>query len=77
MENRFDNIRATITNNEEDINLDLIYKSRKKTCKKILGRDDNTEGDLDNDMTGKSIYVFSQMRYTKIKTYKRYIYICQ
>lgn len=77
MEDKFDNIKAAITNSREDIDLDLIGESKKRTYRKALGRDNNIKRDLDNDMIGKSIYIFSQIRYIKTKTYKRYIYIRQ
>lgn len=69
VKNKFNNIGASIINNKEGINLDLISKSRKKTYREIL------EGD--NDVMRKLIYIFSQIRYIKTKTYKRYIYIHQ
>lgn len=53
MKDKFDNIRAAITNNEKNINLDLINESRKKTYREMLGRDNNAEVDLDDDMMGK------------------------
>lgn len=59
VEDRFDNIRAAIINSRESIDLDLIGESRKKTYKKTLGGDDNAERDLDDDVIGKSIYIFS------------------
>lgn len=77
VEDRFDNIRAAITKSGEDINLNLMDKSRKRTYRETVRGDDDGEGDLDNDVMGKSIYVFSHIRYTKKKTYRRYIYICQ
>lgn len=77
VENRFDNIGVAITISREDIDLHLIDKSRKKTYKEVLGEDNNVKGDLDNNVIGKSIYIFSRIRYTKTKTYKRYIYIRQ
>lgn len=77
MENRFNNIRATITNSKEDINLNLIGKSRKKMYKETLMRDNDIKRDLNDNVIDKSSYVFSQIRYTKLKTYKRYIYIRQ
>ena len=77
VENRLDNIGAAITNNRKGIDLDLIDKSRKKMYRETLRGDDNIKEDLDNDMIGKLIYIFSQIRYTKIKTYRRYIYIRQ
>ena len=75
VEDRFDNIGAAITNSKEGIDLDLMDESRKKTYRETVGGDDDAEEDLDDDVIGKSIYIFSQIRYTKIKTYKRYIYI--
>ena len=77
MENRFDNIGAAITNSGESINLDLMDESRKRIYRETLERDDDAKRDLDDNMMGKSIYVFFQIRYTKIKTYRRYIYIRQ
>lgn len=77
VEYKFDNIRAAIINNREGINLDLIEKSRKRTYGETLERNDDVKGDLDDDVMDKLIYVFSQIRYTKAKTYRRYIYICQ
>lgn len=41
----------------------------------MLGAYDNAKGDLDDDVMSKSIYVFSQIKYTKTKTYRRYISI--
>ena len=73
----FDNIEATITNSGEGIDLDLMGESRKKTYKETLRGDDEVDSDLDNDVIGKLIYIFSQIRYTKTKTYRRYIYIRQ
>lgn len=52
-------------------------KVKKKIYKKTLGGDDDAKEDLNNDVISKSIYIFSQIRYTKTKTYKRYIYIRQ
>lgn len=77
VENRFNDIGTAITNSGENIDLDLIDESRKKIYRETVGGDDNVEGDLDDDVMGKSIYVFSQIRYTKTKTYRRYIYIRQ
>lgn len=76
VKNKFDNIEAAITNSGEDIDMDLIDKSRKKIYRKTLRKDNDLKRDLNNDIIGKSIYIFSQIRYTKIKTYNRYIYIC-
>lgn len=45
--------------------------------KETLVGDNDTKRDLDNDVIDKSSYVFSQIRYIKLKTYKRYIYIRQ
>lgn len=75
VKDRFDNIGAAITNNGEGIDLDLMDKSRKRIYKEMLGGDDDAKRDLDDDVMGKSIYIFSHIRYTKIKTYRRYIYI--
>lgn len=58
VEDRFGNIEGIITNNREDINLDLMGESRKKMYRKMLGEDDNTIEDLDDDVMSKSIYVF-------------------
>lgn len=58
VQNRFDNIRATITNSRESIELNLIGKSRKKIYGKMLEEDDNAEENLDDNVIGKSIYVF-------------------
>ena len=69
MEDKLDNIGAAIINNGEDIDLDLMDESRKKTYKETLRRDDDAEGDLDNDIIDKLIYVFFQIRYIKTKTY--------
>lgn len=77
VKDRFDSIRAGITNGGEAINLDLMEKSRNKTYTETLGGDKDTEENLDDDVMGKSIYVFSQIRYTKTKPDRRYIYICQ
>lgn len=77
VEDRFDNIRPAITNSGEGINLDLMDESRKRTYRETIRGDDDVEGDLDDDVMGKLIYVFSQIRYTKTKTYRRYIYIRQ
>ena len=77
VEDRFDDIGAAIINSREGIDLDLMGESRKKTYRETLGGDDDAEGDLDDDVMGKSICVFSQIRYTKTKTYRRYIYIRQ
>lgn len=77
VEDRFDDIGAAITNSGEGIDLDLMGESRKRTYRETLGGDDDAEGDLDDDVMGKSICVFSQIRYTKTKTYRRYIYIRQ
>lgn len=77
MEDRFDNIGAVIINSGEDIDLDLIRKSRKMIYREMLRGDDDVERDLDDDVIGKSIYIFSRIRYTKTKTYRRYIYIRQ
>lgn len=43
----------------------------------MLRRKNNAEGNIDNDMIGKSIYIFSYIRYIKTKTYRRYNYIYQ
>lgn len=59
VEDRFDDIGATITNSRKSIDLNLINKSRKRTYRKTLGGDDNVKGDLDDNVMGKSIYVFS------------------
>lgn len=67
VEDRFDNIGAAITNSEEGIDQDLIDESKKRTYREIVRGDNNVEGDLDDDVIGKSIYVFSQIRYIKIK----------
>ena len=75
VEDRFHNNGAVITNNQEGIDLDLIGKIRKTVCRKTLKEDDNIKKDLDDNVISKSIYVFFQIRYTKTKTYKRYIYI--
>lgn len=75
IQNTFDNIGVTITNCGEGIDLNLIDKSRKKTYRKTLGGDGDIERNLNDDMIGNSIYVFSQIRYTKTKIYRRYIYI--
>lgn len=77
MEDRFDDIGAAITNSREGIDLDLMDESRKRTYRETLGGGDDAEGDLDDDVMGKSIYVFSHINYTKIKTYRRYIYVRQ
>lgn len=77
VEDRFDDIGAAITNSGEGIDLDLMGESKKRTYRETLGGDDDAEGDLDDDVMGKSIYVFFQIRYTKTKTYRRYIYIRQ
>lgn len=77
VKNKFDNIGAAITNNREGIDLDLMDESRKKTYRETVGRNDDVKGDLADDVMSKSIYIFSQIRYTKTKTYRRYIYICQ
>lgn len=45
VEDRFDNIRAAITNNGKDIDLDLIDESRKRIYKKMLGEDDDAKED--------------------------------
>lgn len=76
-EDRFNNIGIAITNNEKDIDLNLIDESRKKMYKETLGGDDNVKEDLNVDIMDKSIYVFSQIKYIKTKTYRRYIYIDQ
>lgn len=77
MEDRFNNIKAIITNRKENTDLNLINKNRKKMYRETLKKDDDVERDLDNNVIGKSIYIFSQIKYTKIKTYKRYIYVRQ
>ena len=77
VKNKFNNIGAAIINSRKDIDLDLIDKSRKKIYRETLKEDDDSKWDLDNDVMDKLIYIFSQIKYTKIKTYKRYIYICQ
>lgn len=77
VEDRFDDIRAIITNSGEGIDLDLMDENRKKTYRETVGRDDDAEGDLNDDVIDKSIYIFSQIKYTKTKTYRKYIYICQ
>lgn len=77
VEDRYDNIRAAITNNKQVIGLDQMDENRKRAYKGTLGRDNDTERDLDNDMIDKPIYVLFLIRYTKIKIYSRYIYICQ
>lgn len=77
LEDRFNNIKAAIINSGKGIDLNLMDESRKRTYKEIIGRDNNVKIDLDNNVIGKSIYIFSLIRYTKIKTYKRYIYIRQ
>lgn len=59
------------------INLDLINKSKKNIYKKILEKDNNIKKDLNNNIIGKLIYIFFQIIYIKIKTYKKYIYIYQ
>lgn len=52
---KFNNIKATITNNIKGINLDLINEKRKKIYKKILKRNYKAKKDLDNNMIGLSI----------------------
>lgn len=47
IENRFDNVKATIINNIKKIYLDLIDKNRKKIYKKILGSKNHAKRDLD------------------------------
>lgn len=51
--------------------MNLINKNRKKYIKK----DNNIKKDLDNNIIDKLIYIFFQIKYIKIKIYKRYIYI--
>lgn len=75
VEDMIDNIGAAITNSKESIDLDLMNENRKMTYREILEGDDDAEGDLDDDIIVKSIYVFFQIKYAKIKTYRRYIYI--
>lgn len=77
VEDKFKNIRAAITNNGKNIDLDLKGKTRKKTYKEILKKDDNIEGNLEDDMIDKSIYIFFQIKYAKTKIYRRYIYVYQ
>lgn len=59
VDNIFDNIRAVITNNGMNTDLDLINKKKKMIYKETLGRDDNWEENLDDDIISKSIYIFS------------------
>lgn len=75
VDNIFNNIRAVITNNGMNTNLDLINKKEKMIYRETLRRDDNWKENLDDDMMSKSIYIFFQIWYTKTKTYRRYIYI--
>lgn len=77
VEDRYDNIGAVIINSRKSIDLDLIDKSRKRIYKEMLKGNDDAKGDLDDNVIDMSIYVFSQIRYTKTKTCKRYIYIRQ
>lgn len=53
VEDRFEDIGAVITNSREDIDLDLMNESRKKTYKEMLKRNDDAEENLDNDVMGK------------------------
>lgn len=70
MKIRLDDIEAAIINNKENIDWDLIDKSSKKIYRQILRKDDNVNEDLHNNVMGKSIYIFSQIKYIKTKTYK-------
>lgn len=63
VEDRFDDIGAAITNSGEKIDLDLMEEGRKRTYKEALGGDDNAEGDLNDDMMGKSIYLLFSNSY--------------
>lgn len=75
VEDKFNNNGAIIRNSRESFNLDLMSENRKNMYRETLGGDNNAKGDLDDNMMGKSIYIFFQIKYTKTKTYKRYIYI--
>ena len=77
VKDRFNDIGAAITNSGEGIDLDLMDESRKRTYRETVGGENDAEEDLDDDVMDKSIYIFSQIRYTKTKTYRRYIYIRQ